>query len=128
MNERIREARMYLGLSQAELADALNLSRNYISLVENGNRNISDRALKDFCNEFHINENWIRTGEGDMCVSLAREIIIAGISADLYEENEVTDLQLEILKLLPKLTFEQMNLLLSIAKELSKIKTKESKK
>ena len=41
MNERIKLLRKELNLSQELFADRLGLTKNYISLVENGNRTIS---------------------------------------------------------------------------------------
>ena len=31
-----------------------------------GIRDLSDRAIRDICREFNINEEWLRTGDGDM--------------------------------------------------------------
>jgi transcriptional regulator with XRE-family HTH domain len=65
MKERIAEVRKSAGLSQAEMADRLGLSRNFISLMENGNRIPSDRTIADICREFSVNRVWLETGVGD---------------------------------------------------------------
>lgn len=65
MKERITEVRKAAGLSQAEMADRLGLSRNFISLMENGNRVPSDRTVSDICREFGVNRIWLETGVGD---------------------------------------------------------------
>jgi transcriptional regulator with XRE-family HTH domain len=65
MKERIAEVRKAAGLSQAEMADRLGLSRNFISLMENGNRIPSDRTIADICREFSVNRVWLETGVGD---------------------------------------------------------------
>jgi transcriptional regulator with XRE-family HTH domain len=46
VGERLRESREYLGLSQADVADALNLSRPAISAIEAGKRKVSGLELK----------------------------------------------------------------------------------
>ena len=66
MKDRIVLIRKDAGLSQGEMAEKLNLTRNYISLIECGNRVPSDRTISDICREFGINENWLRTGVGEM--------------------------------------------------------------
>ena len=65
MKERIAEVRKNAGLSQSEMADRLGLSRNFISLMENGNRVPSDRTVSDICREFSVNRVWLETGVGD---------------------------------------------------------------
>lgn len=65
MKERIAEVRKAVGLSQAEMADRLGLSRNFISLMENGNRIPSDRTVADICREFGVNRVWLETGVGE---------------------------------------------------------------
>lgn len=65
MKERIAEVRKNAGLSQAEMADRLGLSRNFISLIENGNRVPSDRTISDICREFGVNRVWLETGVGE---------------------------------------------------------------
>lgn len=66
MNDRIKQVRLEFALTQAEFAEKLNLSRNYISLVEIGQREPSDRTISDICRIFSISPEWLRTGEGDM--------------------------------------------------------------
>ena len=66
MNERIKELRERLGMSQTEFAESLNLKRNSISLIEVGKRNPSDRTILDICNKFDVSENWLRSGTGEI--------------------------------------------------------------
>lgn len=66
MNERIKELRERLGMSQTEFAESLNLKRNSISLIEVGKRNPSDRTILDICSKFHVSEDWLRSGTGEV--------------------------------------------------------------
>lgn len=66
MKDRLVLIREASGLSQAKFAEKISVSRNFISLVENGNRELSDRTIKDICSTFDINEEWLRTGSGEM--------------------------------------------------------------
>lgn len=65
MNDRIKELRKLLKITQNEFADRLNLSRNFIFMVEKGDRQPSDRTISDICREFNVSEHWLRTGEGE---------------------------------------------------------------
>lgn len=66
MNERIKELRKILNLTQSEFAAKLLLSQNFIAQVESGKKNISERTVADICREFNINEGWLRAGTGEM--------------------------------------------------------------
>lgn len=65
MNARIRYIRQEMDLTQAQFADKINLSRNFVAMIEIGQREPSDRTISDICREFNVNEVWLRTGEGD---------------------------------------------------------------
>ena len=77
MEARIRELRKELKLSQTTFAESINLTQNYLSLVETGNRNLSDRSIIDICRVFNVNEHWLRTGEGEMFVNMNVEDEVA---------------------------------------------------
>lgn len=66
MNERIKEIRQTVGLTQAEFAEKINLSRNYVAMMEIGQREPSARTISDICKGFNVNETWLRTGTGEM--------------------------------------------------------------
>ena len=65
MNERIKQIRRELGLTQAEFAERIGLKQNSIALIASGKRNISDQAVLSICREYGVNEEWLRTGDGD---------------------------------------------------------------
>ena len=67
MNNRLRKIRKERHLSQEEFGKKIGIeSRAHISALENGNRTITDRIINDVCREFSVNEEWLRTGNGDM--------------------------------------------------------------
>lgn len=65
MKDRIFQVRKSANLNQTEFAEKLNLTKNYISLIENGNRVPSDRTISDICREFGVNRIWLETGVGE---------------------------------------------------------------
>lgn len=65
MNERIKKVRKALDLTQQEFAEHIGMKRNSIALIENG-RNTSDQTVFAICREFNVNEEWLRTGNGEM--------------------------------------------------------------
>lgn len=64
--DRVIKIREECGDSQEKFASRLGLSRNFINQFENRKKNISDRTVSDICREFHINEEWLRYGTGEM--------------------------------------------------------------
>lgn len=73
MNERIRQIRRELGLTQTEFAERIGMKQNSIALIEGGKRNISDQAVLSICREYGVNEKWLRTGSGDKMLSNAND-------------------------------------------------------
>ena len=66
MNKRIRELRKSLDMTQTDFAQAIGLTQNTITLIETGKRNISDFSVRNICREFHVKEEWLRFGTGEM--------------------------------------------------------------
>lgn len=85
---RITEIRKRAGLSQAEMAERLGLSRNFISLIENGNRIPSDRTISDICREFGVDRIWLETGVGEPFRPLDRDEQIAAVLGKAITGND----------------------------------------
>ena len=77
MNQRIKQLRRSLNLTQQDFAERIGLKQNSIALIESGKRNISNQAVLSICREFNVNETWLRTGEGEMFNALSRDEQIA---------------------------------------------------
>lgn len=73
MNDRIKQIRQSLNLSQAEFGSRVKLSQNYIWMIEKGDRVPADRTISDICRVFGVNEIWLRTGEGEPFQQEARQ-------------------------------------------------------
>lgn len=58
-NETIKEIRKELGLTQQEMADALYVSKQYLSKVENGLTELSKEKIILLCEKFNISVNWL---------------------------------------------------------------------
>lgn len=70
MNERIKQIRKYLDLTQQEFADKIGISRGNIGAYEVGKNAPSDAVISLICTKFNVNEEWLRTGTGDMFIEL----------------------------------------------------------
>jgi transcriptional regulator with XRE-family HTH domain len=66
VNQRVRQIRNALELSQAKFAMVISISKGYIADVEIGVRKVNDRIIKLICTSFNVNDCWLRNGEGEM--------------------------------------------------------------
>lgn len=85
MKERIKRIRQTEGMTQAEFAEKINLSRNYIAMMEIGQREPSDRTIADVCRVFGVDETWLRTGVGEMHVPKSRREELSTIFSDALD-------------------------------------------
>lgn len=89
MNERLKKIRKALDLTQQEFADRLKIKRNTVATYEAGKSNPSDAAVSLICREFNVNEDWLRTGEGEMFIEMTRdEEIAAFVAKTLHSEED----------------------------------------
>lgn len=88
MNERIKEVRKSLGLTQNEFGEKLGVRGNTITNYESNSRKPSNAIISAICREFQINETWLRTGEGEMKAPLTKQAEIAEITAQLFRKEE----------------------------------------
>lgn len=66
MNERIKELRKTLGLTLEKFGERVGVKKSALSLVENGKNNVSEQLFFSICREFNVNDDWLRTGDGEM--------------------------------------------------------------
>lgn len=90
MNERIKELRKALGLTQQEFADKLGVKRGTVANYELDRNEPSNSVISLICREFDINELWLRTGEGEMFAALSRDDQITDFAAKLLRNEEDT--------------------------------------
>nr|DAP94501.1 MAG TPA: Repressor protein CI [Caudoviricetes sp.] len=117
MNIRIAEVRKAVNLTQEKFAAQLGLSRNFLWMIEKGDRVPSDRTIADICREFNVNENWLRTGEGDM-FNPQDEKLAAFVGSLVADDSE--PFKRRMVELLADLTPEEWKLLERMAERLTK--------
>lgn len=88
MKDRFKELRKELSVTQQEFADKLKISRNFVAQIEMGSKVPSDRTIDDVCREFNVNEEWLRTGNGDMFVPGIKDKQISAMLADVMKSGE----------------------------------------
>lgn len=66
IGERIKEVRKSSDLTQTDFGKRVKISGASVSMIEKGINNPSDQTINLICREFHVNEDWLRTGAGEM--------------------------------------------------------------
>ena len=110
MNERLKELRKALNMTQQEFADAIRVKRNTVATYEMGRSGISDAAVALICKEFNVDEEWLRTGKGKMFVDVSREMEIAKFTKNLLLE-ESDSFKNRLISALAKMTVDEWELL-----------------
>lgn len=87
MNERIKEIRETLNLSQEAFGERIGVTRASISNMEKGSRNPSEQTIKSICREYNVNYAWLKEGLGDMFSNLPDTLLDQ--VADEYNLDEL---------------------------------------
>lgn len=66
MNDRLKELRKMLNMKQSDFATALSISQGHLSDIENNRKEVSDRVISICSLKFNVNEEWLRTGSGEI--------------------------------------------------------------
>lgn len=85
MNERIKKLRKELKLTQQEFSDKLHIKRNTLANYEIGRNEPIDAVVALICKTYNVNEEWLRSGEGDMFLELPEE---AAYVSELLEDSD----------------------------------------
>ena len=119
--DRIKTLRKTLNIKQGDFADKISTTQGHISDIENGRKNLSDRTIKLICleswNGKMVNENWLRTGTGEMFMNLSRDEEIASFIGTILK-NEESTFKKKFIKMLASLSETEWEFLELKAKEL----------
>lgn len=88
MNERLKKLRKTLDMTQQEFADRIGIKRNSLANYETGRNTPIDAIIVSICREFNVNEDWLRTGEGEMFIQMTRDEEIAAFVAKALRTEE----------------------------------------
>ena len=123
MNERLRKLRKALDLTQQKFADRIGVKQNTVAQYEMGRNIPIDSVINLICREFNVNEEWLRTGTGDMFLPVDRNAYIAKLTKMLLDE-ESDSFKNRFISMLANLTTEEWEFLERKARELSGIDDK----
>lgn len=123
MNDRLKKLRKALDLTQQEFADRIGVKRNSLANYETGRNTPIDAIIVSICREFNVNEEWLRTGAGDMFLPVDRNTDLARLTKLLLNE-ESDSFKNRFVSILANLTVEEWEFLERKAKELAGVDNK----
>ena len=117
MNERIKQLRKELGLTQSQFGSKIGLKGNTITNYESSLRSPSDSVILSICREFQANEQWLRTGVGDMFIKKSRDQEIAAFMGNVLKGEP--DFRRRFIAVLSRMSVEEWELLEKKIKEIA---------
>ncbi len=101
MNERFKELRIALNLTQQEFGDKLGLLKSAISKIESNKQNVTEQLILIVCREFNVSEEWLRNGTGEMFIEKDRFQIVSEFAAGVVKNPD--SIQAKLIESLAKL-------------------------
>ena len=92
MGERLKLLRKALNLKQADFGARIGLSQPTIGMYEKETRPLTERVISQLVSEFHINEEYLRHGTGDMFIDQKPKLV-----RQLAEELALSDREQRLL-------------------------------
>lgn len=114
MEERLKELRKSLKLTQQEFADRIGVKRNTIAQYESGRNAPIDAVITLICRTYGVNETWLRTGEGEMFQPKSRNDELLDYARRIAEGNPGS-IQAQLLTVMTRLTDAQWEVLAQVA-------------
>lgn len=117
LGQRINRIIRELGIKKIEFAERINVSQAFVSQLTKGVSQPSDRTILDICREFNVNEEWLRTGQGEMFRPKSRNEELSEFFLNAVEEGP--SIKTALLAVMARLSEDQWALLADVARKLA---------
>lgn len=112
MNERVKVLRKSLNLTLEKFGEQISMKKNSLSQIESGKNSLTERNVILICETFNVNEQWLRTGEGEMFREKTEEEEISSYLGKLLSGSNVNaDFQKRFIRALSRLNLEDWEVL-----------------
>lgn len=100
--------------TKTAFSDRINVSQAFVSQMCSGLKVPSDRTIADICREYDVNEEWLRTGQGDPYIQLSRDDELSQFFGEVMKEED-PDFRRRLLSVMSRLTTDEWALLEQMA-------------
>lgn len=118
MNERIKELRKAMGLTQEKFGEKIGVRQNTVAQYEMGRNIPIDSVINLICREFGVREEWLRTGEEPMFVEIPESEKIAAFLGDLMREEDGS-FKKQLIEILSEMSPDEWELMERMARKLT---------
>lgn len=114
INARIKQVRKSLKLNQADFGEQIALAQTYLSQIERGDREVTEKILKLVCFQFNVSERWLRTGEGNMFEESSDSLI-----SQLCEKYKLDDMARVLLETFISMPQDERDVVMNFARRVA---------
>lgn len=105
--------------SQTEIGKIIGKTPQYVwKLLNDDKANPSDSVIRDICREFNVNEDWLRTGEGETYDHLQTNDIIVRAAELLGRKDPFIESFLEVFS---KMSDSAKTIMLDVLEEIAEV-------
>ena len=104
MNNRIKQIRKSMNLSQTVFGSKIGVGLGVIKNLEQGKTQLTSPLFELFCNTYNVNPDWLLTGEGDMFNPVDDSPLTA-----LKEQYDLSDEAMKIIRNFIKMSPEEQS-------------------
>ena len=97
IGKRIKKLRKDRNLTQTEFGEKIGVKGNTVTGYENGTRRPSDSVINYICLIFHVDQTWLRTGEGDDDVAYLPDLDQVDVLSKVRSEFNCNELEMKFL-------------------------------
>lgn len=119
MNTRIEKARKTLSMTRAAFGEKMGVSGDVINNLERGRVEAKEHMVMLICQTFGVNEEWLRTGKGEMFLSEDVETDLAKLTLDLLTGTP-NPFKIRLLTLMAQMTDAEWAVVENLAERLVK--------
>lgn len=116
IGSRVKAVRKVLNLTTTKFGERIGIKNPSVSMIETGKSNPSDRTILSICREFNVNENWLRTGEGEMFTERSRQQEIEKFLSDVVNGS---DFKRRLVLLMAQMTEDEWALMERMLRKIS---------
>lgn len=107
--------------TQTQFAETLHVTRDMIATYESGKVEPTPLFISTLCEKFNVNEDWLRTGSGEMFKEITKHEAIADFFADVLQDDPDT-FRFRLINALAELPVDEWEMLADLCERIAKQK------
>lgn len=98
-----------LGMKKVRFAERVGVDQSYMTKLTKGVGRPSELLIAAICREFNVNEDWLRTGEGEMFIRRSKSDEITSFIGNILQGEP--DFRTRLISVLARMTPDEWDLL-----------------